>query len=431
MKRAHLIGVGGAGVSSIAKYLHKEGYKVSGSDSAYTETIKQLEQEYGLTYTGPAKAEAIASDIELVVYTPAIQTDDTEYTKAKSFGIQCYSYPEFLGHISHNKKTIAIAGTNGKTTTTSMIGETLDKLGLDPTIVVGGVMAEYGSNFKHGNSDWFVVEACEYKESFLNLEPQVVALTNITPDHLDYFRTVENYHHVFVQLIEKIKPGGVLICNTTDPNLAEVIAKAKERNITVVATNQGHINEWKLKLPGQYNKENAELALRTVEVVTDRDSDAVVPIIEAYKGTKRRFEYIGVTKYQTPIYDDYGHNPEGIEGLIKGVREFLPNQKIIVIFQPHLYSRTKDLFQGFVDALVLADEVHLLPIYAAREKDSRDVSSQDLQQAIISKTHCIVYDSVEDVIKNFAVDTYNQDSVIITLGAGNTDKVAQGLKVQA
>ncbi len=428
MKRAHLIGVGGAGVSAIAKFLHQENYIVSGSDQSYSEAVIQLEKEYGLMYTGQAQAASITKDIDLVVFTPAIQDNDVEYIAAKKTGIQTFSYPEFLGHISKNKKTIAIAGTNGKTTTTSMIGEVLDELGFDPTIVVGGVMARYNSNFRYGNSEWFVVEACEYKESFLNLEPTVLVLTNITPDHLDYFGTVVNYQQVFIRLVEKIQVGGVLICNTQDPNLKGVIEKAQEHAITVVSTNHGHVNEWNLKIPGQYNKENAELALRTLEVITDIETEKIVPIIEDYTGTKRRFEYIGTTKYGTPIYDDYGHNPEGIGGLVSGVRDFFPGKKIIVIFQPHLYSRTRDFFDGFVNTLSLADYVYLLPIYGAREKDSGEVSSEMLFEKISERTNCELFESIEYIIKTFPTDRFNQDSIIITLGAGNTDKVAHGLK---
>ena len=219
MKSVYLVGIGGAGMSGLARYFHHHQYAVYGSDTGSSEVSATLKKEIAANIATSHQAENIPEHCELVVYTPAIEESNVELQAAGERGIPVYSYPEYLGIISQEYTTIAVAGTNGKTTTTAMIATVLDELGLDPTVIVGGVMPRFGSNFRAGSGKYFVVEACEYKESFLNINPDVVVLTNMTPDHLDYFGTEEAYYSIFRKFIAKLPRKGVLVSDTHQANM--------------------------------------------------------------------------------------------------------------------------------------------------------------------------------------------------------------------
>ena len=412
-------------MSAVAKYLYKKGYDVSGSDSTHTDIIAHLEEKYGFIYAGDHHPDNLHSNVNLVVYTPAVGPGNVEYDKALTLGLDMHSYPEYLGIISKEKKTIAISGTNGKTTTTTMTAEVLINLELEPTVIVGGVMKAFDTNYIDGNSDLFVVEACEYKNSFLSLTPDVLVLTNITPDHLDFFGTYENYKEVFIKLINNMESGSSLICNEHDSELQDVVEVAKSKGIQVL--DYMTIPEPKLKIPGDHNVMNAQAALAVAHALGADVQQAGEYLQESFEGSKRRFEHVGETEAGISVYDDYAHNPEALVTLIQGLKEQDPDRAVILFFQPHLYSRTKDLFGEFTQALILADQVILLPIYAAREIDDSEMSSIILSEGMkLLEPECSV-----DVVSDFeeAVEVFEsyklpKKNIVITAGAGDIYKLS-------
>jgi len=427
-KKIYLIGAGGAGMSAVAKYLYKEGYSVSGSDAAHSETIIDLQENYGFDYKGDHDANNIQVSQEAIIYTPAVGPGNPEYDKAVALQMKMYSYPEFIGVISENKRTIAIAGTNGKTTTTTMVGEVLVNAGLDPTIIVGGVMTAFGTNYKEGNSDLFVVEACEYKNSFLSLSPETLVITNITPDHLDFFKTVENYKQVFVEFVKKMSVGNTLICNQGDPELIEVIFQAKKQGINII--DYTDLNKPELQIPGSHNVQNAQAALAVGHVYGVQVKNAQTYLEHSFKGSGRRFEYRGDTHEHHQVFDDYAHNPEAIETLVTGIRERYPKIHIVMFFQPHLFSRTQDLFIEFVRTLGLVDTQIVLPIYRAREEDDGSMSSIILSEAIriehpsVNVSSPNNFKEAVDIFKNLKLP---KDTIVLTVGAGDVNKIADML----
>lgn len=428
MKKAFLVGVGGIGVSALAKYLHNAGYEIFGSDGNENEHVKQLVKEYGLNFLGDHKVENITDDFDCLIYSPAVPADNPERLEANELGVKEYSYPEFLGKISEEKYTISIAGTNGKTTTTTMTAEVLEDFGIDPTVVVGGIARKFDSNFLLGNSDVFVVESCEYKDSFLHLHPNVIAITNITPDHLDHFGTFQNYKKVFIDFLDKAKGDEkVLICNTTDENLLEVMQRAKELKFSIIDYKKYEID--RVSIPGEYNRENAQIALAVADIfAVDLDRTRGY-LADEFVGSGRRFEYIGKTENDMEVYDDYAHNPEALEVLLTGVKEKFSQKKNILIFQPHLFSRTEDFFDGFVDTISAYDIVYLLPIYKARENSEEfSITSEMLFDKVKEKnSYTFFCTDFDDCMGKVQEKNYNEDFVIITVGAGDVYKVGKNL----
>ena len=440
IKKVFLVGVGGIGVSAVAKYLYFNNYKIFGTDSNRNENVKALENNYNLEFSEENYLDIFEkNDFEFLVYTPAVDVQNHNLIKkALEKNIKIYSYPEFLGEISRDKFTISIAGTNGKTTTTTMLVETLDFLGEQPNAIVGGIMKKFGSNFLAGKSDLFVLESCEYKNSFLNLYPNVAVITNITPDHLDFFGDFENYQKVFVDFLENIKEGGVLICNPNDKNLFEIVKKAENRKIKVIDY-KPFIKNLNLKIAGDYNRENAAVVLailselEKMKIARPNLAEAKKYLEGDFVGSQRRMDLIGKTEKGAVVYDDYAHNPEGIEKLIEGLRKKFLNKKIVMVFQPHLYSRTKDFQEEFVEVLSKVDELYLSPIYGAREKPDPTISSKILAKKIreikngkVQPRSC---DNLDDCAKKIKEKEYDQETIIITVGAGDVYKITRNLVV--
>jgi UDP-N-acetylmuramate--alanine ligase len=433
MKSVYLVGIGGAGMSGLARYFHHHKYAVYGTDTNLDGAGKILEQEINATITHTHSGENIPEHCELVVYTPAVDDSNPELVAARERGIDVYSYPEYLGLISQEHFTIAVAGTNGKTTTTAMIATVLDELGLDPTVIVGGEMPRFNSNFRAGSSKYFVVEACEYKESFLHLSPNIVVLTNVTPDHLDHFGTVEKYYKVFRDFIDCVADDGILVTDFSDKKLDTLFQRAHARGIDIVDYTQYTFNDWKLSIPGSYNINNAAAALAG-SIQLGVAADKVQKILETnFQAPRRRFELLGTTAGGASIYDDYAHNPDALELLIEGVRDKYDREKIVMVFQPHLYSRTQDFFAEFVDALKAVDALYLLPIYPAREQAADfDVSSAELAQAIRdtdTQAEVIVCEDIETCTNQISEAEYSQDNLIICAGAGKANEVGKALVV--
>lgn len=422
ISKIHFIGIGGIGISAIARMMILEGKEVSGSDRATGEMTLELEK-LGAKIVIGQKAENINTDIDLVVYTIAITDDNPELMKAKELGLKTMTYSEMLGMVSASKYLVAVAGTHGKTTTTAMLAKVFIDAKLDPTVVVGSILKDQKSNFIAGQGKHFIAEACEYRRSFLNLNPQAVIITNIDNDHLDYYKDLADIQSAFISLVEKIPADGFLVCDPNDENLKPVVTKAKCQVIDYSTLSLGEI---KLKVPGEHVVKDAKAALAIAQALGIEETQTLKSLAE-FSGAWRRFEYKGTNTKGTIIYDDYGHHPTEIRATLAGARQFFGDKKITAVFQPHLYSRTKLLLNDFAKSFGEADQVIVTDIYAAREKDDGTVKSEDLVSLINQENNNALYLKSFSEIEKYLIENNSKNDVVITLGAGNVYEVGEQL----
>ncbi len=425
--KVHFIGIGGIGVSSLAQYYLKKGHEVSGSDLAASEVTDFLKKK-GVTVTIGNSAEHIQGDMDLVVYSPAVKADNPELSKAKELGIDSKSYPEALGQLTKEHFTIAVSGSHGKSTTTAMIGLAMVKAGLDPTVIVGTKLKEFGnSNFRAGKSNYLVIEACEYDGSFLNYEPKVIVVTNVDKEHLDYFKTFANVKKTFQQFIMRLPKDGFLVANADDKNSKFKSQKSKlQFKIQKYTLRQSEAKKLKkvIKIPGQHNVSNALAVLEVARILGIKDSISFKAIGE-YKGSWRRFDILKNKPYA--LISDYAHHPNEILATLKAAREKYPKKKIWLIFQPHQYQRTYYLFKDFVKVFkqVKINYIIITDIYdvAGREekKISSAVSSENLVKKIARKN--VTYMNIVEAEK-FVKENIKSGQVLIIMGAGDIYKLA-------
>jgi UDP-N-acetylmuramate--alanine ligase len=401
----YIIGIGGIGVSAIARMLVHEGKKVAGSDRGASEVTDELTKNGVTVYIGH-DAKQIPLDCDLLIYTVAVPTDNPELVEANRRGIFTMTYPQTLKDISAAHTTIAVTGTHGKTTVTAMIATIFIHAGLDPTVIVGSLMHDprqevrtFGSvqekkfeqekiskqekngssgmtNFIPGKGPHFIVEADEYKKSFHNIQPTIVSINNLDLDHLDFYKDLVDIQQSFREVVLKVPPSGLVVANVTDPHVAPVIQGISAP--TVDYTHYiGFVEKINLKVPGAHNRSNAAVAVAVAKAAGIEDA-VIEKALSNFQGTWRRFEYKGLTEAGALVYDDYAHNPQKVAAAIAGAREMYPTRPLHVVFQPHLYSRTKMLFDDFVKALRGADHVGVVPIYAAREAFDPTISSEML-----------------------------------------------------
>ncbi|MEX0933955.1 MAG: Mur ligase domain-containing protein [Candidatus Paceibacterota bacterium] len=426
IKKAHLIGIGGIGISAIARMMLLEGKKVSGSDRERSSITDELERLGAEIFIGH-DAGHVPHDADVVVYTIAIPDDNPELICAKERGIPCYTYPQMLGIISHEKFTIAVSGTHGKTTTTGMIGTILIDAGLNPTVILGSLLKDVNSNFivgkpETGKRDILVVEACEYRRSFLNLSPDILVITNIDADHLDYYKDLNDIIRAFSELSARIKKEGIIVTDKRHPAVRDALAGREA--VDFETEKKGGVIE--LAFPGEYNQKNARAALAVatllgVSEISARES------LKHFGGTWRRFEHKGTTKEGAEVYDDYAHHPTEIQAMLKGARERFPQRKIIAVFQPHLYSRTKTFLNELAESFSDADEVILAPVYAARENSDAGVDTPVLAETMKEKKEDVLYCGDFGAIESYLKTNAKQGDVIITIGAGDIFKVGESL----
>ena len=421
IKKVFFIGIGGIGISAIARIMFLEGKEVSGSDMAENELTSEL-KGLGIKITIGQGFELIPTDADLIVYTIAIPHYDAKlFSQITDSGILYKSYPEMLHYVTSNKYTIAISGTHGKTTTTAMIGKMLVDAKLDPSVIVGSILKEYKSNLVVGKGDYFVVEACEYKRSFLNINPTILIITNIEPDHLDYYKDIEDIKNAFGQLV--LQTGDVVIYNGNDTDISILARGYRGRTVDYTKYLE---KVPKLAVPGVHNRMNAACALAVAEILNIPKDKADISL-SGFQGTWRRLEKRGETKKGTIIYDDYAHHPTEIKASLEALRELYKKgeYKITVMFQPHLYSRTKALFDDFAKSFKEADQVLLLPIYFAREEKDESISSEKLAEAIVktgvSARAFLNFELAENFVKTMNLD---EKDVFVTMGAGEAYKVA-------
>ena len=425
IKNIHFIGIGGIGISAIARMMLHDGKIVTGQDMQEGEIVSEL-RKIGIHIIIGQSYENIPLDTDLIVYTIAIDNYDPELaSKIKSQNeIPVRSYPQMLGELTKNKYTIAICGTHGKTTTTGMISEILAGADKKPTVVIGSLLAGK-TNFISGQSDLFVVEACEYRRSFLNINPKILVITNIDNDHLDYYKDIEDIKSAFHSMAMRVPGDGFVVCNPDDENIADVI---KDINAKVINYNNFFDVSLKLKIPGLHNKKDAAAAIAAANIIGVSKDTAEV-YVSNFPGTWKRFEFKGRLSSGALVYDDYAHHPTEIMATLSGFRELYPlddEWKITVVFQPHLFSRTKLLLLDFAKSFFDADEVLILPIYYAREIDDGTISPEILSAEINKITNNSKafnsFENLEGYLEK-ELSGMNNKNIIITMGAGEASKV--------
>lgn len=416
-KHIHVIGIGGIGTSSLAQIFHEKGDKISGSDMSASEITTALKRK-GIKITIGHNASNIKSWHDLVIYSPAIPPTNEELIAAKKLHIKCLSYPEALGKLSKNYYTIAIAGTHGKSTTTAMTSLVLNSL--DPTVVIGTKLRQFKNrNFRVGKSKYLVVEACEYRGSFLHLHPDILVITNIEAEHLDYFKNFEAYKKAFAKLAAKIPKNGYIIINSTDKNVQSVVKSAHAK---IVAWKKPA--NVKLAIPGDFNRKNATAA-ETVGKLLGIDAKNIEKALKSFKGSWRRMQYKQKKLGKTRFIDDYGHHPTEIRLTLAAIREKHPNEKILCVFQPHQYSRTRLLLKEFGKSFQSVDGVIIPNIYRVRdpEEEVRKISTDDLVQEIRKhNAHVINGEGLKNTAQ-YIKKNHQKYDLIVTMGAGDISKI--------
>ncbi len=443
-KKVHFIGIGGISMSGLAAVLLNAGYRVSGSDakeSHITDNLKSLGAE---VYIGHRASNI--SNADLVVYTAAIPADNPELIYATENNIALMDRAEFLGKIMQGHRyNVAVAGTHGKTTATSMISGITLEAKLDPTILVGGELDAIKGNFRVGSSDYFITEACEYKGSFLKFYPYIGIILNIDADHLDYYRNIDHITSTFKEFSKLIPKDGYLIGYADDARVMDILKEASCNTISygftqgdLTAKNISYNHEGcptfdvcrngevlmniSLGVPGKHNMLNA-LASIAVALIFDVSNENIQKALLSFKGAHKRFEIKGV-KNGVTVIDDYAHHPTEILASLETANHY-PHKKIYCIFQPHTYTRTKSLFKEFTEAFGGCDELILMDIYAAREKDPGDINSDMLGDALRQKgIPCVNVHSHQEAL-DYVMDKLQPGDLLMTVGAGNVVEVGE------
>jgi len=436
IKKIYFIGIGGIGMSAIARYFLQRGVEVHGYDRTSTELTRALEAE-GMQVHYEEDLSKIPAGVDLVVYTPAVPISHAEYQYFLSNGFPIKKRAEVLGILSRGMKTVAIAGTHGKTTTSSLTAHLLHSTGIDCTAFLGGIARNFESNYVLGSSDWMVVEADEFDRSFLHLHPDIASIMSMDADHLDIYGDAETLLETgFKAFAKQLKPGGTLwlqhsLTHQFDASTpyrsfgveggdyqAHNIRVEKGYFVFDYTSPEGTIAGLRMPLPGRHNVENATVALSIALQLGASEADLRAGL-EAFRGVKRRFEII-YRDGEVAFFDDYAHHPTELKAAIGAAKELFPGEKVTGIFQPHLFSRTRDFAEGFAEALDELDEIYLLEIYPARELPIPGVSSDMLIK--LMKNHNVQLISKADLLPALQK---NKPRVLLTLGAGDIDTLVE------
>lgn len=453
----HFIGIGGISMSALAELLHKQGFRVSGSDLKESPLTKHLES-LGITVSYPQQASNIPEDCAVVIYTAAVHADNPEMVRAAELALPILERKDLLGQIMQQYRHVSgIAGSHGKTSTTSMLSLMLMEGALDPTVLVGGVLDGIGGNLRMGSDNYLVAEACEYCNSFLSFYPTDAIILNIEAEHLDFFKDLDDIRHSFRKYSEILPNTGTLVINGDIERLPELTDGLSARVLTYglcetemqcasydyAATNCSFdtngfgsydlyeagrlLGRISLRVIGMHNISNS-LAAAALAFTYGVSFDAVAAALLKYTGTHRRFEYKG-TVNGVRIYDDYAHHPSEISATLSAARACVSGtQKLWCVFQPHTFSRTKAFLPEFAASLTLADTVVLADIYSAsREKDPGDISSADIARLLEQKGKEVYHFHSFDEIEKFLSAQCNPDDLLITMGAGDIVSVAESL----
>ncbi len=446
-KNVHFIGIGGISMSALAEILLSRGFNVSGSDASDSALLNRLAAKGAKVHLG--HDSSYVDNADLVVYTAAIKPDNPEMQETLRKNLPLLQRAELLGQIMQTfPMSIGVSGSHGKTTTTSMVSMAMLKAGLDPTILLGGELNDLGGNVRIGHSPYFITEACEYVGSFLHFHPYIAVILNIDMDHLDYFRDIEHIYDTFLKYAKLVPPDGYVVGCIDDPLVEKLMSEVSCNTISYGISKKADLNaetlefdanacasftarykgqilgNLSLKVPGRHNIYNA-LATLAAMCALDTPLNEVIEALEQYTGTKRRFEYKGNYKGIT-IIDDYAHHPAEITATLSTARN-LPYNKIWCVFQPHTYTRTKKLFNEFVTALSGIDHVIITDIYSAREKDTKEIHSRDLSDALSKTGENCTYMSSFDEIAEYIDKNAHPGELVMTMGAGDVHVVGEKL----
>ena len=450
----YFVGIGGISMSGLAEILHQADFRVSGSDWHASPITKALEEK-GISVKYGESADHITDDIDCAVLTSAVHENNLEFRAIREKNIPYLSRAELLGQIMKNYNTpIAISGTHGKTTTTSMVSEILLQADTDPTLSIGGILKSIGGNIRVGKSDYFVTEACEYTNSFLSFFPKIGIILNIEEDHLDFFKDLDDIRHSFHEFAKLLPSDGYLIINGAIPDYSEITEGLSCKVITycnsadtsegvpadyypanITHDEFGHpsfllhnpgkpVRSFSLQVPGEHNISNSLAAIALADLL-GIDHEVTAKALHSFNGTDRRFEYKGVVGGIT-IIDDYAHHPTEITATLSAAKNY-PHKTLWCVFQPHTYTRTKAFLKDFAKALSLADKIVLADIYAARETDNLGISSETLKQEIEALGHEAFYFPTFDEIENFLLENCINGDLLITMGAGDVHKIGENL----
>lgn len=447
--RIYFVGIGGISMSGLAELLAQKGFTVSGSDRNSSDLTRALEAK-GITVKYGESASHITPNIDCAVLTSAVRETNLEFQAIREKGIPWLSRAQLLGQLMKNYEiSVAISGTHGKTTTTSMVSEILVHAGADPTLSIGGILKTIGGNIRIGGGKHFIAEACEYTNSFLSLSPTIGMILNIEEDHLDFFKDLSDIRSSFRKFAELIPSEGCLIINADIPDYREISDGLPCRVITyslgeatadyypdrisydsfghpsfMLHSPEAEPQTFCLKVPGLHNVSNAVASIALADCLSVERTD-VSEALTAFSGTARRFEIKGSVGGVT-IIDDYAHHPTEITATLSAAQKY-PHKTLWCVFQPHTYSRTKTLMKDFAKALSLADRIVLADIYAARETDNLGVSSENLRDEIEALGHDCRYFPSFDEIENFLLENCINGDLLITMGAGDVLKIGESL----
>lgn len=444
-KKIHMIGIGGVSMSGIAAILKNWGFTVTGSDWVKSETTDKL-NELGIPVKVGHNLENLAN-ANIVVYSAAIKEDDPEMLEAKRLQIPTIERADFLGELTRcYQDTICVSGTHGKTTTTSMISLCFLEALKDPSIQVGAYLKQLDGNYKVGNSEHFIIEACEYVESFLKFSPKAEVILNIDNDHLDYFKTFENIKNAFIKYVKLLPDDGILVLNADDTNCMDLAQYTNVKPVTYGIQNEKadfHANNIvfdedgfaqfdvyyrdtlfdriNLSVPGTHNILNA-LSCIALSTQYGIDKSAIRSALLKFTGAHRRFEFKGKIDNKVSVYDDYGHHPTEILAIAKSLSHKRYHHSW-VIFQPHTYSRTKNLLSDFANVLLNFDHVIVLDIYAAREKNTYGITAKDLVHQLISIGKEAKYMPDFQECASYVKNNVEENDIVLTLGAGTVTEI--------
>jgi UDP-N-acetylmuramate--alanine ligase len=453
LNKIHLVGIGGIGVSAVAKLLHALDKQVSGSDGGEPTTLTRDLEKRGIKIFYNHHEDNLPIDADLLIYSSAVPQDNPERLLADREGIEQLSYAEFLGELSLEKTTIAVSGTHGKSTTTAMIGKIFERAGLDPTVIVGTKVPGFDGNLRLGKSNLLIVEACEWQANMLKLSPQVIVLNNLEEDHLDFYRDLDDIKRHFQKFIDSLPlKKGFLAYNGDDENIASLI-KSKGyataswgldndevnffgTNVKITSNQQSFTvdkQNYVLRVPGSYNVYNT-LAAITVAKHFNIDDKIIAESLSEFTGTWRRFEIVGTAKNVagTTIISDYAHHPTAVLNVIKATKEFYPNRRLVLLFQPHHYDRTAKLFADFVKCFDRSDVAVICEVYdvLGRQNDGiHTSSSKDLVEAAHKNQPAkeIIYAPSVLESEKIVSNLLQPNDVLLVVGAGDIDKVARNL----